>query len=65
MTVDDLAGGLNEKQQVDAILFDFWKAFDKVHHQRLLLKLEHYGVLWKPPEVGGRLPLSKSSIGVH
>lgn len=44
MTVDDLARGLNEKQQVDAILLDFSKAFDKVPHQRLLLKLQHYGV---------------------
>ena len=44
MTVEDLARGLNEKQQVDAILLDFSKAFDKVSHQRLLLKLQHYGV---------------------
>ena len=42
MTVDDLARGLNEKQQVDAILLDFSKAFDKVPHQRLLHKLQHY-----------------------
>jgi len=35
---------LNEGQQVDAILLDFSKAFDKVPHQRLLFKLQHYGV---------------------
>ena len=44
MTVDDLARGLNEKQQVDAILLDFSKAFDKVPNQGLLRKLQHYGV---------------------
>ena len=40
----DLSRGLNEKQEVDAILLDFSKAFDKVPHQRILLKLQHYGV---------------------
>ena len=43
-TVDDLARGLNEKQQVNAILLDFSKVFDKVPHQRLLRKLQHYGI---------------------
>ena len=43
LTIDDLARGLNDKQQIDAILLDFSKAFDKVPHQRLLLKLKHYG----------------------
>ena len=44
LTIDDLARGLNDKQQIDAILLDFSKAFDCVPHQRLLLKLKHYGV---------------------
>ena len=44
MIVDDLSRGLNEKQQVEAVLIDFSKAFDKVPHQRLLLKLQYYGV---------------------
>ena len=44
LTINDLARGLNDKQQIDAILLDFSKAFDRVPHQRLLLKLKHYGV---------------------
>ena len=36
MTVQDLANNLNRNEQVDGILLDFSKAFDKVPHQRLL-----------------------------
>ena len=43
-TVQDLASGIDNSQQIDAILLDFSKAFDKVPHQRILIKLEHYGV---------------------
>ena len=44
ITVDQLAKSLDDGQQTDCILLDFSKAFDKVSHSRLLLKLEHYGV---------------------
>ena len=44
LTVQDLANGLNDGEQIDAILLDLSKTFDKVPHQRLLGKLEHYGV---------------------
>lgn len=44
LTVQDLAKGIEDKQQVDVILLDFSKAFDKVPHRRLLQKLEFYGV---------------------
>ena len=43
-TVNDLAKTLNNKGQMDSILLDFSKAFDKVCHRKLLLKLKHYGV---------------------
>ena len=44
LTVQDLVSNLNAGEQTDAILLDFSKAFDKVPHNRLLLKLQHYGV---------------------
>ena len=44
VTIQDLAAGLRDKQQIDAILLDFSKAFDRVPHERLLLKLHYYGI---------------------
>ena len=44
ITVNDLAKGIDDSSQIDAILLDFSKAFDKVSHSRLLLKLKHYGI---------------------
>ena len=44
LTTQDLASSLEEREQTDAVLLDFSKAFDKVPYQRLLLKLYHYGV---------------------
>ena len=43
-TVHDLAKGIEDRQQLDVILLDFSKAFDKVPHRRLLHKLHHYGI---------------------
>ena len=43
-TVNDLAKSMNHREQIDTILLDFSKVFDKVCHRKLLLKLEHYGV---------------------
>ena len=41
-TVNELAKSMNHGEQIDSILLD--KAFDKVCHRKLLLKLEHYGI---------------------
>ena len=38
---------LDEEISWDCIYLDFAKAFDRVPHQRLLLKIEHYGITGK------------------
>ena len=43
-TIEDMACNLSNGTQIDAVFLDFAKAFDKVPHQRLLLKLEYYGI---------------------
>ena len=40
----DLYNTLNQGGQTDVIVMDFSKAFDKVDHQRLLLKLHRLGI---------------------
>ena len=44
LTVQDLATSLEVGEQIDAILLEFSKAFDKVPHQRLAQKLSNYGI---------------------
>ena len=43
-TIEDLARGLDNHQQLDMLILDFSKAFDLVGHQRLLNKLQYYGI---------------------
>ena len=42
--LDDWTSALNSGKQVEVIYTDFAKAFDKVPHQRLLIKLRYYGL---------------------
>ena len=59
LTIQDLAKDVHSKGQTNVILLDFSKAFDKVSHQRLLWKLDFYGVRgsihrWIVDFLGGR-----------
>ena len=43
-TIEDIARSVDKRQQVDMLVLDFSKAFDTVPHQRLLNKMETYGI---------------------
>ena len=45
--VHDWAKGINLRRQTGEILLDFSKAFDSVPHQRLLAKVDFYGIRGK------------------
>ena len=44
LAVEDLAMNLDHGGQMDMIILDFSKAFDKVPHQHLISKLQSYGI---------------------
>ena len=48
LTIHDLAKNLDNGLQSDVIFLDFSKAFDKVDHNLLLHKLDHYGIRGDP-----------------
>ncbi|MEM7290621.1 MAG: reverse transcriptase family protein, partial [Pseudomonadota bacterium] len=56
-TIQDLADGLNQGHQLDCILLDFSKAFDKVPHMRLLAKCNFYGIRGETLDWIDSLPL--------
>ena len=43
-TIETVARSLDKKEHVDMLILDFSKAFDTVPHQRLINKMEHYGI---------------------
>ena len=42
--VEDLLYAMDNQYQIDIMLLNFTKAFDKVPHRRLVTKLLHYGI---------------------
>ena len=44
-SVHDWITAIDNKTQIDAILLDFAKAFDKIPHKHLLSKLAFYGII--------------------
>ena len=47
ITTDEFIQNVEGKTQTDVVVLDFSKAFDVVPHQRLLHKLDHYGIWGK------------------
>ena len=48
LIINDIAKSLNASNSVHAAVLDFTKAFDKVPHRRLLIKLNLYGIRGNP-----------------
>ena len=47
-TLDFLTSALNKKESVDMLLLDLKNAFEKVEHEKLVTKLEAYGIVGAP-----------------
>ena len=49
ITTDEFIQNFEGKTQTDVVVLNFSKAFDVVPHQRLLHKLDHYGIRGTTP----------------
>ena len=58
-TIEDFSHHIDSGEQIDVILLDFFKAFDKVPHQHLFVKLAHYGIRDLPWYLNGSKTFSQ------
>ena len=56
------AKGLESKSQIDSISLDFSRAFDTVPHERLLLKIDYYGIRKCLPWMRNFLKMRKQCV---
>ena len=47
ITTEELQRSIDQKKQVDVIILDFSKAFETVAHNKLISKLQNYGIQGK------------------
>ena len=63
--IDLFAKGLNNHKQIDCISLDFSRAFDVVPHQRLLLKMQYYGIRKILPWIQNFLTSRKQAVVIE
>ena len=63
--IDMFAKNLENKSQTDAIFLDFSRAFDVVPHERLLLKMDYYGVRKSLPWLSDFLKMRKQCVVIE
>ena len=63
--IDLFAKGLDNHKQIDAISLDFLRVFDVIPHQRLLLKMQYYGIRKILPWIENFLTSRKQAVVIE